>query len=147
MTFQVPRKRSRRTYRKKSGVFATPNGFSPMGGGFTRRSVMMAAELFSAAAKANASKFSKRIPAATSAVPYNEEQAMIVTDGVAAPNAAPFEFGERHPLWGNRKYWKKQPTRAYMNRAARNPGVIEAAGEIYATAETELLAAEFGYTE
>jgi hypothetical protein len=146
-SFNVPRKRRARSYRKKSGVFATPAGFTPLGGGFTRMSVLKAAAIFAAQARTNAAKFSVRIPAATSVLPYNEHQAQVVTDGVAAPNAAPFEFGERHPLWGNRKYWRPQPRRAYMDRAARNPGAFSAAAEIYAETETELLAKEFGYTE
>jgi hypothetical protein len=147
MTFHVPRKKRRRpSYRKKSGVFATPGGVD-IGGGFTRASVMAAAELFAAKARANASNFSTRIPPATTAEPYGEQEAQIVTDGTAAPNAAPFEFGERHPLFGDRAHWYKQQTRAYMNRAARDPGTIGAAADIYGTAEAELLSKEYGYTE
>lgn len=145
--FYVPRKKRARSYRKKSGVFATPAGFTPGGGGFTRMSVMKAAEILAAQARSNASKFSTRIGPATQAIPYNEHQAQVVTDGVKAPNAAPFEFGERHPVYGNRKVWRKQPTRAYMNRAARNPGALDAAANIYADTEAELLAKEFGYTK
>jgi hypothetical protein len=144
--FIVPRKKRRRaakSYRKKSGVFATPAGFSIPSAGGTRASVLAAAAVMMAAAKANASKFSRRIPPATTVEPYSENEAMIVTDGGAAPNAAPFEFGERHPLWGNRNYWYKQPTRAYMNRAALS--AAEAAAEIYAAIEADALAKEHGY--
>jgi hypothetical protein len=55
----------------------------------------------------------------------------VQTNGKKAPNAAPFEFGERHPLFGmtgkpggrgplGKGYWFKQPTRPYMETAARN---------------------------
>lgn len=148
-SFQVPRKkrkRSAQSYRKRSGVVATPGGFQINGGG-TRASVMKAAEIFAAKARANAAKFSRRIPAATYVDPYTEEQAQVVTDGTMAPNAAPFEFGERHPLFGDRKHWYKQPTRAYMSRAAKDSKTIDTAADVYATAEVEMLEQEYGFTE
>lgn len=152
--FVVSRKRKDRVtrgtgsrYRKKSGVFATPAGFAPSGSGATRSSVIEAAKLFLAQARKNAAKFSRRIPAATYVAPYEEQQAQIVTDGVAAPNAAPFEFGERHPLFGDRHHWYRQPRRSYMSRAATNKKTIDQAAEIYAQIERDLLAEEHGYTE
>ena len=107
----------------------------------------LAAEIFAATARAKAAKFSTRIPAATSAVPLGEQEAMVWTDGHAAPNAAPFEFGERHPVFGNRKVWRPQPRRAYMNRTALDAGANAAALEIYGQMETEMLAEEFGFNQ
>lgn len=146
--FIVPRKKRRRqpNYRKKSGVVATPSGFNISGGG-TRESVLAAAEIFAEKARQIAAKFSRRIPAATYVDPYTEQQAQVVTDGVEAPNAAPFEFGERHPLFGDRKHWYKQPTRAYMSRAAQDSSTIDKAADIYGSLEADLLADEFGYNE
>lgn len=136
-----------RRYTKKSGVFATPAGFS-LKAGDTRSSVLKAASIFQAQAKKNAARFSTRIPAATYVQGYQDQEAMVVTDGSAAPNAAPFEFGERHPLWGRWVTGKgKQPRRSYMSNAATNAGVIENAAEAYAEAERILLAEEFGFTE
>lgn len=138
--------RRAKSYRKKSGVYASPVDFSPGGGG-TRQSVMEAAEIFAEVARRNAAPFSTRIPAATSAVPLDEQRAMVVTNGDAAPNAAPFEFAERHPLFGDRQYWYTQPMRQYMSRAANNPVAIEAASDVYGDMEAQLLAAEYGYDE
>ena len=67
-------------------------------------------------AKSVAATFSRRIPAATS-VQSNSRQVSVVTDVTLAPNAPAFEYGERHPLFGNRDHWYKQPTRAYMTIA------------------------------
>lgn len=136
--------RRRHSYRKKSGVYGTPAGFG-LGGGGTRESVMAAAEVFAEQARVNAAAFSTRIPAATGVEALNEQTAAVVTDGGAAPNAAPFEFAERHPLFGNRGHWYRQPRRAYMDRAARNSSTNEQALQVYGDLETALLAAEFGY--
>jgi hypothetical protein len=130
---------------KKSGVFATPASLNTSGK--TRDSVIQAAQVFGDQARKNAARFSQRIPLATYVDGYTEEAAQVITDGVLAPNAAPFEFGLRHPLWGNRNDWYKQPTRAYMNSAARNPGAISRAADAYAEAERNMLAEEYGYTE
>lgn len=138
--------RRKYSYRKKSGVYASPVSFSPGAGG-TRQSVMDAAEVFADVARANAARFSIRIPAATAVVALNEQAAMVVTDGDAAPNAAPFEFGERHPLFGNRSSWYQQPRRAYMSSAANNPVAVEAASDVYGDREAALLAAQYGYDE
>ncbi len=142
----LSKKRTNKSYRKKSGVFATPGGFSVGGFSGTRESVIEAAGVLAREAKANAARFSKRIPAATYVDGVSESQAQIITDGGAAPNAAPFEFGERHPLFGDRDHWYKQPTRPYMNQAATGPAVDEAA-DVYGDLEATLLAQEFGYTE
>ncbi len=141
----LTKKARRRSYRKKSGVFATPGGFTISAFGGTRESVLEAAAVLMRQAKLNAS-FSRRIPAATMVAGFSENEAMVVTDGTAAPNAAPFEFGERHPVFGNRNVWRKMKTKAYMNRAATGPAVDEAA-DVYADLETILLAHEYGYTE
>lgn len=138
--------RRSRSYRKKSGVFATPAGFATKTGG-ARESVIRAAEIYADQAKRNAARYSRRIPAATHVEGSAEQVAYVVTDGNAAPNAAPFEFGERHPLFGNRGHWYKQPTRAYMSNAANSKTTQAAAAEAYATAEVQLLAAEYGYDE
>jgi hypothetical protein len=142
----LTKKARRRSYRKKSGVFATPVGTSIASFGGTRESVLEAAGVLSRQAKANAASFSRRIPMATYVAGFSENQAMVVTDGAAAPNAAPFEFGERHPVFGNRNVWRKQPLRPYMNRAATGPALDEAA-DVYADLEAILLGHEHGYTE
>jgi len=127
-------------------VFATPMAFAVGGFSGTRESVLEAAGVICRQAQANARKFSKRIPAATFVDGVSEQQAQVVTDGTAAPNAAPFEFGERHPLFGDKGVWFKQPTRAYMNSAASGAAVDEAA-DVYADLETTLLSQEYGYTD
>lgn len=163
--FIVEKKKPRRRgisgsrYAKKSGVFATAAGFTPRGSGNTRASVLKAAEVFRDQARANAAKFSRRIPPATNVTGYLEEQAMVWTDGVAAPNAAPFEFGERHPSnlpnitfnkYGRRTVWAPQgvppkpKSRPYMSRAV-NSKTIDKAADIYAAAEVQLLLDEKGW--
>lgn len=141
----LTRKAARRSYRKKSGVFATPAGFSVGGFAGTRQSVIEAAGVIARQAAANASKFSRRIPAATFVDGVSESQAQVITDGTAAPNAAPFEYGERHPLFGDREHWYKQATKPYMNQAATGDALDEAA-DVYGDLETQLLAQEHGYT-
>jgi hypothetical protein len=142
------KRRARRIrYYKKSGVYATPAGYSASGGtGETRRSVLLAAEVFAATARALGASLckSRRIPAATAVLPVGEQSANVETDGGAAPNAAPFEFGERHPLWGRWVTGKgKQPKRPYLDRTAKDGTTINSAGDIYADAETALLAEEY----
>ncbi len=84
-----------------------------------------AAEIIARKAKMNSVKFSRRIPANTH-VRVSLEGVAVVTDGNRAPNAAPFETAERHPLWaavGSTRYekkpedWRKQPYRPYMLEA------------------------------
>lgn len=137
--------RTAKTY-KKSGVFATPVSLS-VSSGKTRKSVIEAAQVIGDQVKKNAATFSVRIPAATYVDAVSEQIAQVVTDGVAAPNAAPFEFGLSHPMFGDRKAWGKQPKRPFMDKAARNPGARSRAANAYAEAEKILLAEEYGYTE
>lgn len=142
-------RRRKPSYRKKSGVFGTPGGFSLPSGGETRESVLAAAEVVCEAVRAKAARFSTRIPAATDVHPYQENAAIISTDGQKAPNAAPFEFGERHPSntpnnYGN-NVWCKGTRRAYMTNGAK--AGTAAAAEVYGEREIELLATEYGYTE
>lgn len=131
---------------KKSGVFSTPVSLN-VGTGKTRRSVIQAAQVFGDQARKNAAKFSVRIPAATGVDGLTEQTAQVVTDGTAAPNAAPFEFGLSHPMFGDRKAWGKQPKRAYMDRAAKNGSALNRAADAYAEAEKLLLSEEYGYKE
>lgn len=140
------RQRARR-YAKKSGVYATNAGDVAGGTGTSRNGVLAAAQVFAAQAQKNAARFSVRIPAATYVQAVEEQSALVITDGTAAPNAAPFEFGERHPLYGNRKFWYKQPLRAYMSNAARNAGAQNRATEAYGDAEAKQLAEEYGYDQ
>ena len=139
----MPRSRS---YRKRGGVFGTPEHLVVKDFTGTRTSVRLAAGIFCEAAKAQAAKFSRTIPQATKVVGVDMNRARVITDGFLAPMAAPFEFGERHPLYGNRLYWYKQQTKAYMTKAAGDGTVMAAALEAYGKEETRLLAIEFGYT-
>lgn len=142
----VPYRRKRRTYRKKSGVRAVV-GQMKSSSGASRESLIKAAQVLCDQAKVNAAKFSKKIPAATYVEGLESLECEVVTDGTMAPNAAPFEFGERHPLFGDRSHWYKQPTRAYMDKAAKNAGALTRASDIFGTEETKLLGKQFGYTE
>lgn len=139
-------------YYKKSGVYATPVGFTTGdGGAATRRSVLLAAEMFAVTARALGSSLcrSTRIPPATAVVPVGEQVANVETDGESAPNAAPFEFGENHPVYGrptvsrDKWTWRKQPKRPYLDITALDPITNTIAGDIYADAETALLAEEY----
>jgi hypothetical protein len=83
-----------------------------------------AADVISNRAKIIAGAFSRRIPAATH-VAVSNGMVAVITDGTLAPNAAPFEAAELHPLWahiGSWRYvhykWGKQPPRPYMTEAA-----------------------------
>jgi len=87
-----------------------------------------AANVFSKEAQKISSAFSTRIPLATHAVPsFDGVHASVITEGSIAPNAAPFEGGETHPLWahiGSWRYvhfkWGTQPLRPYMLEAAES---------------------------
>lgn len=86
--------------------------------------LMQAAEKISTRAKIISGTFSRRIPIATH-VTVNNGVVAVITDGSIAPNAAPFEGGELHPLWarvGSWRYlhfkWGQQPLRPYMMEAA-----------------------------
>lgn len=156
--FVVQTKRRRRAslgqkYRKKSGVFATPVTFKVDQARNTRESVLQAAAVFMMKARANAAKFSTRIPPATTVQGYDEQKAMVVTDGAAAPNAAPFEFRERHPVFADKDLprdewtWRYQPRRSYMGNAATNKPTVSKAVDVYGDIETKLLAEERKYNE
>lgn len=101
-----------------------------------------AAEVIAAGARQNASSFSKRIPAATKAVGDSATKAHVITSGAQAPNAAPFEYAERHPLFGNKKHWYTQPHRPYMERAGRDD--LDEAAEAYSEVFDDW-AARLGY--
>jgi hypothetical protein len=83
-----------------------------------------------------------------------EQKAFVFTDGVLAPQAAVFEYGERYPgNWpsqinpatGRSSEWFKMRTNAYMSKAARR--MAASAAEAYLEEETRLLSEEHGYTE
>jgi hypothetical protein len=89
------------------------------------RALTAAAKVFERYAKSISSGFSRRIPAATS-VDAGVQGVRVVTDGIAAPNAIPFETGEKHPnraAVGSYRYehdrWFHQPYRPYMLAAAQ----------------------------
>lgn len=94
----------------------------------TRR-VKNAAKIIRDEAARIASAFSRRIGPATK-VQGGVSGVYIQTNGRLAPNAAPFEFGERHPLFGltgrpggrgpkGSGHWYRQPKRPYMEEGAR----------------------------
>lgn len=101
-----------------------------------------AAKIIADQAKLNAS-FSKRIPAAIHVNVLDDDHAEIVANGFEARNAAPIEYGERHPLWGNRDYWYPTPHRPFMERALAQKANA-AAQE--ASKVVDDLAADEGYT-
>lgn len=144
--------RLRRLYYKKSGVSAfggeTIKGKGDFGN--TRKSVVQASIVVAAAAAANASKWSVRIPLATYSYGVSENEAAVVTDAAIAPMAAVNEFGERHPVFGPttsrpKPPWVKQKTRAYMSKAVNSPAVQEAAMRVYSDEEIMLLSKTYGY--
>jgi hypothetical protein len=121
------------------------DSFGSEAGGINQKYLLAAAGVIAEQARKNASKFSTRIPAATGvATGDNADEAIVITDGAAAPNALPFETGERHPLWGDRELWYPQPKKPYMAKAAKTAS--GQALEVYA-AQVDELAAEHGYTE
>lgn len=90
-----------------------------------------AAQIIANAAKRNAAAFSRRIPPATSVGGGLSGKGVYVrTNGNKARNAAPFEFGERHPLFGDRNHWYATPHRPYMEDAAEQ--TLDRAAEAYA---------------
>lgn len=86
------------------------------------------------AAKASAGAYSARIPASLS-IGGGGRGVFIVANGSVAPNAAPFEIPERHPLWatGPRSgwQWRVQPHRPFLEIGAEQ-GSAEAM-RIFAT--------------
>lgn len=80
--------------------------------------IRKAAEIIANQAKANAARFSKRIPLSFR-ISVRSGNATISAGGEAAPNAIMFETpGARHPLFGDREYWYTQPYRPFMEEAA-----------------------------
>lgn len=108
------------------------------------RFLLAAAEIVAETAKGIASAFSTRIPAATRAIPVGDGECVVITDGTEAPNASPFEFGKRHPLFGDTEYWYPQPKKPYMTQAFRRSS--DAAMDAYAQ-QIDVLTEEAGYTE
>lgn len=105
------------------------------------RRMHSAARIIRDQARLNAAAFSRRIPAATDVHggdSIGDFYIEIRTNGQMAPNAAPFEWAEHHPLFGSphgrnagtrhryydHKDWYRQPYRPYMSEA-----VIEKAEE------------------
>lgn len=74
------------------------------------------AEKIAAVAREISSVFSKRIPLATRVI-TDSKGVSVQTDAVEAPNARPFEYALRHPLFGDRNKWYDQPFRPYMLEA------------------------------
>lgn len=101
--------------------------------------LLAAGEVIAAQARTNAKAFSTRIPGATGVgVGDKPDEAVVITDGAAAPNALPFETGERHPLWGEWVTGKgRQPKRPYLTKAAKT--AVDAALQVYAAQLTELV--------
>ncbi len=111
---------------RKQGDFSA-DGFADLNQAFLAKG----AELIAEAAKASARKFSIRIPVATTVRPgYAPDEVVVITDGDIAPNAAPFEYGKRHPLFGNTNFWYPTPKRSYMTQAFR--ATSTAALQVYA---------------
>lgn len=119
--------------------------FGSQANGVNQKYLLAAAAVIAEQARKNAS-FSTRIPAATGvATGDSADEAVVVTDGDAAPNALQFELGERHPLWGTWVTGKgRQPKKPYMAKAAKTAS--GKALEVYAE-QVDELAAEHGYTD
>jgi hypothetical protein len=102
------------------------------------RRMKEAADIIRDEARRISSSFSRRIPAATH-TRQGPRYTEVVTDGNAAPNAAPFEFAENHPLFarkGTKRYrdskWYKQPHRPFMAEAvdAKKDDAVAKAAEV-----------------
>lgn len=99
--------------------------------------LMAAAKVFCDLAKSISSRRSRRIPIATKVSDQGGNEVDVVTNGDIAPNAAPFEYAEMHPLWasvGSTRYdrpddWRRQPLFPYMDMAM-NAG-LDAAAQKY----------------
>lgn len=80
-----------------------------------------AAEVIAAVARAKATAIpSKRIPPSIRIM--GGTSGVWITaggpGGQEAPNAYPFEYGVRHPLFGNTKHWYAQPHKPFLEEAA-----------------------------
>lgn len=81
-----------------------------------RDRMVEAAQVVADEAKTRSGAWSHRIPAATSV--FNDSTGIgVVVDNVAAPSASPNEYGDRHPLFGNRGYWYATPLRPFLAEA------------------------------
>ena len=91
-----------------------------------------AAEVIAVRARAISATFSKRIPASIKITGGTTGVYIIAggPDGKEAPNAYPFEYGVRHPLFGNRNHWYAQPKRPFLEEAAVQ--AADAAAEAFA---------------
>jgi hypothetical protein len=122
------------------------DSFGSEAGSINQKYLLAAAEVIAQTAKANAASFSTRIPAATGvATGDSTDEALVIVDGSAAPNALPFETGDRHPLWGVWVTGKgKQPKRPFLTKAATTSA--DAAMHVYA-AQIDEIAQERGYDQ
>lgn len=81
-----------------------------------RDRMVQAARLLADDVKKHTSAWSHRIPDATSV--FNDSSGIgVVVDGSLAPSASPNEYGDRHPLFGNRDYWYKTPHRPFLEES------------------------------
>jgi hypothetical protein len=87
-----------------------------------QRRLERAGDIIETEVRSAAAGFSRRIPLAThrDQVGLSDSEVTVTTDHRAAPNAAPFEWAEHHPLFGGAtgkphegKGWYQQPRRPY----------------------------------
>ena len=91
-----------------------------------------AAQIIATAAGVSASAYSRRIPRSMRVLQTGAQRFSVVAGGDAAPNARPFETGDRHPLWGRWVTGKgRQPKRPFLEEGAA-AGITEAAS-VFAT--------------
>lgn len=79
-----------------------------------------AATVIAEQARTNAG-FSKRIPAAISVHATAADGVFILADGSKARNAAPYEYGDRHPTFGHDP-WVQTPHKPFLEDAADMKG-------------------------
>lgn len=111
-----------------------------------QRRLENAGDIIEGSVKKEAAGFSRRIPRATrrDQVGLNDNNVTVTTDHRIAPNAAPFEWAEDHPLFGNRHHEYRQPRRPYASRglyAAAEEATKEAANMV------DDWAKDLGFTE
>lgn len=86
-----------------------------------RDRMVQAAQLLADDVRKRTSAWSHRVPGATSV--FNDGSGIgVVVDGALAPSASPNEFGDRHPLFGNRDYWYKTPHRPFLEESVNAVG-------------------------
>jgi hypothetical protein len=81
-----------------------------------RQRMRNAAKMAADAARQISGAFSVRIPAAISVFDDGTGIGVNVS-GAVARNADPIEYGKRHPLFGNDKYWYKTPYHPFLLQA------------------------------